>query len=157
MDTSSTRLLPKECCLREHTMHIRSNGCRNRDHRTPVNEQWRSLSLYKRARGDIQHSLEGIVGRLGITAVVARQGSAFLFVFHGSLPSGLARFGHASRFRFRYRFRRNLVDRGIYVFPQPTKQCSLSAAHSKADVEEDFAQMEHALNFCVETNHSDVR
>jgi glutamate-1-semialdehyde 2,1-aminomutase len=32
-------------------------------------------------------------------------------------------------------FRQKLIDRGVYVFPLATKQCSLSAAHTLADVD----------------------
>ncbi len=55
-------------------------------------------------------------------------------------------------FDFDTEFRRMLVTRGIYVFPLATKQWSLSAAHSKADVEETLQQMECALALGVVAN-----
>jgi glutamate-1-semialdehyde 2,1-aminomutase len=105
----------------------------------------------------LQRSLEGIVGRLGITAVVARQGSAFCLYFMDHCPQDWHDLAMHHDFNLDSMFRRTLVDRGIYVFPQPTKQCSLSAAHSTADVEETLRQMEHTLEFLVETNRSDVQ
>lgn len=113
---------------------------------------------YTSALGEyLQRSLEGIVGRLGITAVVARQGSAFCLYFMDHCPQDWHDLAMHHDFNLDSMFRRTLVDCGIYVFPQPTKQCSLSAAHSTADVEETLRQMEHALEFLVETNHSDVQ
>ena len=35
---------------------------------------------------------------------------------------------------FDLRFRRALVERGIYFFPLPTKQASLSTAHTEEDI-----------------------
>jgi glutamate-1-semialdehyde 2,1-aminomutase len=42
-------------------------------------------------------------------------------------------------------FRRILVEQGIYVFPLATKQWSLSAAHSRADIELTLRHIEDAL------------
>jgi glutamate-1-semialdehyde 2,1-aminomutase len=33
------------------------------------------------------------------------------------------------------RYRRALIEKGVYHFPQPTKQGSISTAHTEADVE----------------------
>jgi glutamate-1-semialdehyde 2,1-aminomutase len=42
-------------------------------------------------------------------------------------------------------FRRILVEHGIYVFPLATKQWSLSAAHSRTDIELTLRHIEDAL------------
>jgi glutamate-1-semialdehyde 2,1-aminomutase len=42
-------------------------------------------------------------------------------------------------------FRKALIDRGVYVFPQAAKQCSLSAAHDVQDVEVSLREIEAAL------------
>ena len=42
-------------------------------------------------------------------------------------------------------FRQMLIERGVYVFPLATKQCSISAAHTADDVEFTLEQVESAL------------
>jgi glutamate-1-semialdehyde 2,1-aminomutase len=104
--------------------------------------------------GDMLESgIENIVGKLGITAVVARQSSALCVYFMDHLPKDWHDLAMHHDFDYDAEFRRILIDRGIYVFPLATKQCSLSAAHSKADVEETLLQMEHAFTLAVEANH----
>jgi glutamate-1-semialdehyde 2,1-aminomutase len=43
------------------------------------------------------------------------------------------------------RYRRNLIERGIYYFPLPTKQGSISAAHTEADIDRTLAATEEVL------------
>ena len=33
------------------------------------------------------------------------------------------------------RFRRSMIDNGIYFFPAAMKQCSISAVHTQADID----------------------
>ncbi len=100
----------------------------------------------------IEHGLETLLKKTGVTAVVARQGSAFCLYFMDHLPTDWHDIAMHHDFDLDTAFRRTLVERGIYVFPQPTKQCSLSFAHSKHDVEETLHHMEGALAFAAETN-----
>ncbi len=105
------------------------------------------------ALGDmIQRGMETIVDRLGVAAVVARQGSAFCLYFMDHLPRDWHDLAMHHNFDLDTEFRRALVGRGIYVFPLATKQCSLSAAHSLDDVETTLAQMEDALGATLETH-----
>ena len=48
-------------------------------------------------------------------------------------------------FEFDERYRRALIESGIYQFPIPCKQGSVSAAHSKEDVEETLLKTETVL------------
>jgi len=41
--------------------------------------------------------------------------------------------------------RRNLIERGVYYFPVATKQCSISFAHTREDVEVTLNHVSAAL------------
>jgi glutamate-1-semialdehyde 2,1-aminomutase len=58
-------------------------------------------------------------------------------------------------FEFDSTFRKNLVERGIYVFPLATKQCSLSAAHSQADVDQTLQSIEESIMASMEVKQAD--
>lgn len=93
----------------------------------------------------MEGGIESIVGKIGLNGVVARQGSAFCLYFMDHLPTDWHDIAMHHDFDLDTAFRLNLVDRGIYVFPLATKQCSISAAHSKADVEETLRCVESSL------------
>ena len=96
--------------------------------------------------GDMmEDGIDSILGKVGINGVVARQGSAFCLYFMDHLPTDWHDIAMHHDFDLDTAFRLNLVDRGIYVFPLATKQCSISAAHSKADVEETLRCVESSL------------
>jgi glutamate-1-semialdehyde 2,1-aminomutase len=104
----------------------------------------------------MEHGIEAIVGKIGINGVVARQGSAFCLYFMDHLPTDWHDIAMHHDFDFDTAFRRNLVDRGIYVFPLATKQYSISAAHSKADVEETLRCVEGSLLHALEAKQSNT-
>jgi glutamate-1-semialdehyde 2,1-aminomutase len=95
--------------------------------------------------------LEQMFGRLGITAAVARQGSAFCIYFMDHCPVDWHDLATHHDAKSDTEFRRRLVEHGIYVFPLSTKQWSISAAHCVADIEETLKQIEEAL-ICTFTN-----
>jgi glutamate-1-semialdehyde 2,1-aminomutase len=106
---------------------------------------------YAEALGEmVELGIEKIVRKIGITAVVARQGSAFCLYFMDHCPQDWHDLAMHHDFDADTVFRRMLVERGIYVFPLATKQCSLSAAHQRADVEKTLCQIEGALAGMVE-------
>jgi glutamate-1-semialdehyde 2,1-aminomutase len=108
---------------------------------------------YTEVLGDmLERGVEKIVAKLGVTAVVARQGSAFCLYFMDHLPCDWHDMAMHHDFSLDTEFRRMLVARGIYVFPLATKQCSLSVAHNRADVEATLAHMEDALAVALEAN-----
>ncbi len=112
---------------------------------------------YVETLGDmIQRGLEEIVGRLGATAAVARQGSAFCLYFMDHLPCDWHDIAMHHDFDLDTEFRRALVDRGIYVFPLATKQYSISAAHSREDVEITLAHIEDALAIALEAKQGSL-
>jgi glutamate-1-semialdehyde 2,1-aminomutase len=93
----------------------------------------------------IQRGIEEILARLDITGVVARVGSAFCLYFMDHCPKDWHDLAMHHDFATDGVFRRILIEHGIYAFPLPTKQWSLSAAHTKVDVELTLRQIENAL------------
>lgn len=70
----------------------------------------------------------------GIATTVARQGSAFCAYFMDHAPVDWHDVAQHHNMQLDLRYRRALIDKGIYHFPLPTKQGSISAAHTEADV-----------------------
>jgi glutamate-1-semialdehyde 2,1-aminomutase len=81
----------------------------------------------------------------GITATVARQGSAFCVYFMDHAPCDWHDIaGHHDAARD-LRYRRALIERGIYHFPLPTKQGSISAAHTEQDIDQTLEATRQSL------------
>src|SRR5580692_11092446 len=88
----------------------------------------------ERLGAEIETGIMDILGRRDITACVARQGSAFSFYLMEKPPADLHDIIQGHDFNRDVALRRALIQRGIFFVPIATKQCSLSAAHSEADV-----------------------
>jgi glutamate-1-semialdehyde 2,1-aminomutase len=71
----------------------------------------------------------------GVTAVVSRQGSAHSYYFMSEPPTNWWQLVTNHDFPRDARLRKALIERGIYYFPTPTKQGSVSFAHSDADID----------------------
>jgi glutamate-1-semialdehyde 2,1-aminomutase len=82
----------------------------------------------------MEEGLRGVVERLGLPAVIARQGSAFCLYFMDHEPADWHDLAAHHDFRLDEAMRRALIEEGIYFFPLATKQCSISAAHTAGDV-----------------------
>jgi len=93
----------------------------------------------------MQLGIEGILKDLGIRGVVARQGSAFCSYFMESLPKNWHELASGHDFELDIRFRRLLVERGIYFLPLAIKQCSISAAHTVDDIDLTLEQVAGCL------------
>ena len=93
----------------------------------------------------MEHGLEDIIRRLGLRAVVARQGSAFCIYFMDHPPVDWHDLAAHHDFARDEQMRRDLIGRGVFFFPVATKQCSLSAAHTVDDVTFTLDQTESAL------------
>ena len=83
----------------------------------------------------MQGGLEKLFSEFGLTATVARQGSAFCVYFMDHPPVHWHDVAEHHDFSFDTEYRTRLIDEGIYHFPLPTKQGSLSLAHSDQDVD----------------------
>ena len=109
------------------------------------------------ALGEIMEAgVQAIIETMSLNAVIVRQGSAFCVYFMDHAPQDWHDLASSHDFELDTAFRRALVDRGIYAFPQATKQYSLSAAHTQADVQTTLRQIEESLNFVMGAGHETV-
>ncbi len=72
----------------------------------------------------------------GIVAMINRIGSAHCVYFMDHAPRDWWDLLHGHDFVFDLRYRRALIERGIYNFPVAAKQGSISFAHSEADIDQ---------------------
>lgn len=93
----------------------------------------------------IQTGIESLLRILGITGVVARQGSAFCIYFMDHEPRDWHDLASHHDFARDLKMRRNMIEKGIYFFPVETKQCSISAAHTEADIDQTLNALEESL------------
>jgi glutamate-1-semialdehyde 2,1-aminomutase len=93
----------------------------------------------------MEAGIADIFTRRNITACVTRQGSAFSFYLMEKPPSDLHDIIERHDFARDLALRRALIQRGVFFVPIATKQCSLSAAHSEADVNFTLEQFESAV------------
>jgi glutamate-1-semialdehyde 2,1-aminomutase len=83
----------------------------------------------------LQRGLEGILAARGRPAVIERNASAFCAYFMDHAPRDWHDVLAHHDFEFDRRFRAALIERGIYHFPLPCKQGSVSAAHTDEDID----------------------
>ena len=95
--------------------------------------------------GWMETGITDTFSRRGIPACVARQGSAFSFYLMARPPKDLHDIIEGHDFARDVALRRALIQRGVFFVPIATKQCSLSAAHSDADVQFTLEQFESAV------------
>jgi len=72
----------------------------------------------------------------GITTTIVRQGSAFCVYFMDHAPVDWHDIAEHHDFEYDAAYRKRLIENGVYHFPLPTKQGSISLAHTEAIVEE---------------------
>lgn len=90
----------------------------------------------------MQEGLERIISNLGFEAVVARQGSAFCVYFMDHCPKDWHDLAGHHDFSFDEQLRRKLIKLGTYFFPLAAKQCSISFAHTKEDIQITLQQIQ---------------
>jgi glutamate-1-semialdehyde 2,1-aminomutase len=83
----------------------------------------------------LEAGLESLFRKYHITATIERQGSAFCVYFMDRQPYCWHDIAERHDTERDLRFRRALIEGGIYFFPLPTKQGSISAAHTEEDIE----------------------
>ena len=93
----------------------------------------------------LQAGLERLFARHGVPAVVARQGSAFCAYFMDRLPQCWHDVAARHDMAADLKYRRGLIDQGVYQFPLPAKQGSISAAHTEADIDATLDATESVL------------
>lgn len=111
----------------------------------------------ERLSEQLEHGLADIFLSAGIRAAVARQASAFCWYFMEHCPRDWHDLAANHDFALDAAFRKALIERGVFVFPLPPKQCSISAAHTEADIDLTLRQMKESLHEALETAGRTVR
>lgn len=83
----------------------------------------------------IESGLNEIFAQAGITATVVRQGSAYCAYFMDHAPRDWHDIAQNHDMALDVKYRTALIEKGIYNFPLPTKQASISAAHTQEDID----------------------
>jgi glutamate-1-semialdehyde 2,1-aminomutase len=86
-----------------------------------------------------------ILSRLGVTATLARQGSAFCLYFSDHAPIDWPDMAANHNFQLDVQMRQRLIEEGIYFFPLAVKQGSISAAHTAGDIDVTLDRWEAVL------------
>lgn len=93
----------------------------------------------------MQEGIENLLNSLDIRGMVARQGSAFCLYFMDHLPVDWHDLAQHHDGVADEELRRALIERGVYFFPQQTKQCSISFAHQEEHIDHTLDQIAAAL------------
>lgn len=93
----------------------------------------------------LEDGIERLMNDHRITATFVRQGSAHCTYFMATTPTNWWDVLNGHDFAFDTRYRRALIDRGIYQFPLAAKQGSISFAHSEADIDQTLEATDDAL------------
>ncbi len=112
-------------------------------------------TMEKLASADFEHlyamgeqletELTALFKEAGIAASIARQGSAFCVYFMDRAPVDWHDIAEHHDFALDERYRRALIEKGIYHFPLATKQGSISFAHSQTDIDETLSKTRDVL------------
>jgi glutamate-1-semialdehyde 2,1-aminomutase len=94
----------------------------------------------------MEQGLRDIFAAHGVTASIARQGSAFSYYLMPTVPSDFHEIMEHHDFDRDVTLRRALIERGVFFIPIATKQCSISAAHTAEDIGLTLAQFERAVS-----------
>lgn len=102
--------------------------------------------------GAVYHHVETLGARMqtGLEQLfpsgkVGRQGSAFCPYFMDHLPIDWHDLATHHDAALDHLVRQRMIEQGIYTFPLPMKQWSISAAHTEADIDETLAAFAHAF------------
>jgi glutamate-1-semialdehyde 2,1-aminomutase len=125
-------------------------------HPVPVAAAIACLKKLMDPRQDVYGKLERLAQRLeagqrslfakyGVPAVIARVGSASCVYFAKQEPKDWWDILENHDAAFDAKYRRALIERGIYHFPVIVKQGSISFAHSEADIDQTLEATDSAL------------
>jgi glutamate-1-semialdehyde 2,1-aminomutase len=115
-----------------------------------------TLATLSNAKADVYGRLEQLAQQLEegqrrlfhehrVTATISRVGSAHCVYFMEHAPNNWWEIVTTHDFEFDARYRRALIERGIYYFPVPVKQGSISLAHTADDIGATLEATESAL------------
>lgn len=89
--------------------------------------------------------LSALFAEFGIPVTISRQGSAYCVYFMDHLPVDWHDLAQHHDFALDTKYRRLLLEQGIFHFPLPTKQGSISTAHTDAQLDETLEATRRAL------------
>lgn len=90
----------------------------------------------------LEKGLKDILAKTASPFYVARQGSAFCVYFMDHAPVDFHDIATHHHFSFDKEYRFRLIEKGIFNFPLPIKQGSISFAHSIGDIEKTLEKTE---------------
>ena len=99
----------------------------------------------ERLGAEMESGLRALFSRVDYPTTIVRVGSAFVVYFMDHEPtswSAIARNNDAGR---DVRYRKALIENGVFHFPVTTKQGSISFAHTQADIDETLSITEKVL------------
>ena len=99
----------------------------------------------ERLGAEMESGLRALFSRVDYPTTIVRVGSAFVVYFMDHEPtswSAIARNNDAER---DVRYRKALIENGVFHFPVTTKQGSISFAHTQADIDETLSITEKVL------------
>jgi glutamate-1-semialdehyde 2,1-aminomutase len=94
----------------------------------------------------MEKGLRDIFTAHGVTASIARQGSAFSYYLMPAAPVDFHDILEHHDFDRDVELRRALIELGVFFVPIATKQCSISAAHTADDISLTLAQFDRAVS-----------
>lgn len=97
----------------------------------------------------LEAGLEDVLRKYDTPFHISRQGSAFCVYFMDHAPKDFHDIAEHHDFSLDKEYRLRLIEKGIYNFPLPIKQGSISFAHSLADIEQTIEMTKavmHALH-----------
>lgn len=94
----------------------------------------------------MEQGLRAIFAKHGVTATIARQGSAFSYYLMDTNPVDFHDIMEHHDFERDVQLRRALIELGIFFVPIATKQCSISAAHTADDIQLTLQCFERAVS-----------
>jgi len=94
----------------------------------------------------LEHGQRELFDKHNVQATLARVGSAHCAYFAARAPECWWDILEFHDFKFDAAFRRELLERGIYYFPVPCKQGSISFAHTEQDIDFTLTAMDAALH-----------
>jgi glutamate-1-semialdehyde 2,1-aminomutase len=89
--------------------------------------------------------LENLFKAVGVQVTIVRNASAFCVYLMGHAPGDWHDVLEHHDFELDRQYRAALIKEGIYYFPLPAKQGSVSAAHTEADISETLAATARAI------------
>jgi glutamate-1-semialdehyde 2,1-aminomutase len=125
-------------------------------HPVPVAAAIATVNVLRAGGGEVYARLErmgrrfedgfaAIARECGVPLTLVRQGSAFCIYFMDHAPRDWHDIAANHDFAADVAMRRALIERGVFMFPLATKQCSISAAHTAEMIDETLTHLSQTI------------